>query len=215
VTPGAYDTAFGQPGDGFVAKLNSLGSSLEYATFVGGSLFDETRSITVDATGSVYVAGMTYLADFGPRATHAGLAPTSRPHAFSALLNPEGSDLALADFLTTAEHNSAIAVAMDSAGYGYMTGYTQSADFPTTPGAFDTTHNGGSDAFVAKLALDEVRRCCDFNNNNMVDVGDLVAISVLWGPNNVSSDRRHVEDDQLVTIVDIQWVARWWGWPIP
>ena len=215
VTPGAYDTTFGGPGDGFVAKFDSSGGSLEYATFVGGSLFDETRSIAVDATGSAYVAGMTYLADFGPGANRLGMAQYTSPHAFVALLNPEGNDLALASFLTTTSYNSAIAVALDTAGHGYVAGYTQSTDFPTTPGAFDTTHNGGVDAFAAKLALDEIRRCCDFNNNNLIDVGDLVAIGELWNQSTGELLHLDLDADGVITIVDIQWVARWWGWPIP
>lgn len=215
VTPGAYDTTFGGPGDGFVARFASSGGSLEYATFVGGSMFDETRSIAVDATGSAYVAGMTYLADFGPGANHAGMVQATSPHAFVALLNPEGNDLALASFLTATSYSSAIAVALDTAGYGYVAGYTQSTDFPTTLGAFDTTHNGEADAFVAKLALDEIRRCCDFNYNNLVDVGDLVAIGELW--NQSPGELLHLDPDAdgVITIGDIQWVARWWGWPIP
>src|SRR5205823_2744995 len=42
-------------------------------------------------------------------------------------------------------------IALDAAGDAYLTGYTASADFPTSGGAFDTTYNGGNDAFVTKL----------------------------------------------------------------
>ncbi|MEI2688932.1 MAG: SBBP repeat-containing protein [Anaerolineae bacterium] len=43
------------------------------------------------------------------------------------------------------------AIALDGAGNAYVTGETWSSNFPTTPGAFDTSHNGNSDAFVVKL----------------------------------------------------------------
>jgi hypothetical protein len=42
-------------------------------------------------------------------------------------------------------------IAVDGIGRAYVTGYTYSADYPTTPGAFDTSHNSGTDAFVTKL----------------------------------------------------------------
>jgi Beta-propeller repeat len=45
-------------------------------------------------------------------------------------------------------------IAVDGSGRAYVTGFTQSADYPTTPGAFDTTWNGGGDAFVTKLPTD-------------------------------------------------------------
>lgn len=214
-TDAAYDTTLSGPGDGFVAKVDAIGNSLVYATFLGGSLFDEMRSIAVDASGSVYVGGMTYLADFGSGISGASRVLNNNPHAFMALLNPAGTDLALATFLTTADYSSAFAIALDSVGHGFMAGFTDAVDFPTTAGAFDTTYNGASDAFVVQLALIEIRRCCDFNNNNLVEVGDLIAIAELWNqPAGPLSYLDH-SADEMITIADIQWVARWWGWPIP
>jgi hypothetical protein len=71
--------------------------------------------------------------------------------AFVTKLNATGSALIYSTFLggTGAEQSGDIAV--DTRGRAYVTGLTESADFPTTPGAFDTTFNGFEDAFVTKL----------------------------------------------------------------
>ena len=66
-------------------------------------------------------------------------------------LNPAGSELVYATFLGGSSDDVASAIAVDGAGRAYVTGSTSSTDFPTTPGAFDTSYNGGGDAFVAKL----------------------------------------------------------------
>ena len=50
---------------------------------------------------------------------------------------------------TVGDRGSSIAV--DTSGRAYVTGYTDTASYPTTPGAFDRTHNGFFDAFVTKL----------------------------------------------------------------
>jgi hypothetical protein len=50
------------------------------------------------------------------------------------------------------DFDQAFGIAVDSSDRAYVTGHTNSADYPTTPGAFGTTFNGGDfDAFVTKL----------------------------------------------------------------
>ena len=70
-----------------------------------------------------------------------------------AKLNPAGSGLVYATFLGGSGDDYGYGIAVDGAGSAYVTGCTDSTDFPTTPGAFDTSFNGGDDAFVAKLAM--------------------------------------------------------------
>ena len=164
-TPGAFDTTHNGSSDAFVVKLNATGSELTYATFLGESGGESGSAIAVDTGGAVYVTGSTSSSDF-PTTSGAfdtsygggtcGTAPHTYPcpDAFVAKVNASGTDLAYATFLGGSGGDNDSAIAVDTGGAVYVTGYTSSSDFPTTPGAFDTTFNGGDyDAFVAKLAV--------------------------------------------------------------
>ena len=72
---------------------------------------------------------------------------------FVTRLNRSGSALDYSTYLGGIGRDIANSLALDEAGMAYVTGSTRSSTFPTTPGAFDTTQNGSSDAFVTKLAL--------------------------------------------------------------
>jgi hypothetical protein len=149
-TPGAYDRSCSGV-DAFVAKLNLAGSALGYATFLGGTGDDGGLAIAVDANGAAYVAGMTDAADFPATPGASDTSPNGAYDAFLARLSLTGSALGYATLLGGAGDDIGVAIVVDGGGAAYVTGMTQSANFPATPGAFDTTHNGGEDVFVAKL----------------------------------------------------------------
>lgn len=67
--------------------------------------------------------------------------------------NPTGSDLVYATFLGGSDLDDSRAIALDGMGHAYLMGETESNNFPTTPGAFDRSFNGYTDAFVAKLTM--------------------------------------------------------------
>jgi hypothetical protein len=71
--------------------------------------------------------------------------------AFVTKLNASGSTLAYSTFLGGTLGDFVGDIALDGGGSAYVTGQTTSADYPTTPGAFDPTFNDNSDAFVTKL----------------------------------------------------------------
>ena len=150
-TPGAFDRSYHGSGDAFVVKLNPAGSGLAYATFLGGSVDDGGRGIAVDGAGSAYVTGVTYSSDFPTTPGAFDRSYNGWYDVFVAKLNPAGSDLAYATFLGGSIDDIGTAIAVDGAGSAYVAGYTRSGDFPTTPGAFNTSHNGGDDVFVVKL----------------------------------------------------------------
>ena len=66
-------------------------------------------------------------------------------------LNASGSDLAYSTFLGGTNGDVGLGIAVDGSGRVYVTGFTDSTDFPITRGAFDRTFNRGDDAFVTKL----------------------------------------------------------------
>lgn len=149
-TAGAYDTSFNGVYDAFVAKLNSSGSSLTYATYLGGANADYGYGIAVDSTGNTYVAGYTASSGWATAGAYDTTFNDGDSDAFVAKLNSTGSSLTYATYLGGSDTDYANAIAIDSTGNAYIAGQTASAG-SATAGAYDTSFNGGTDAFVAKL----------------------------------------------------------------
>jgi hypothetical protein len=154
-TAGAFDQIFnGGSNDAFVTKLNPDGSALVYSTFLGGSTSDASSGIAVDASGNAYVTGNTASSADFPTTTGAfdQIFNGGSNDAFVTKLNPAGTaPLVYSTFLGGGNDDLGIGIAVDATGNAYMTGYTLSADFPTTAGVFDGTLGGFTDAFITKL----------------------------------------------------------------
>ncbi len=149
-TPGAYDPTHNGDDDAFIVKLAGDGASVRYSSFLGGGNADRGRGVVVDALGQAHVAGETGSVDFPivPGASQATLGGVQ--DAFVATLSDTGTRLLESTYLGGGGWDVAYSLALDANGT-YVAGYTESADFPATPGAFDTSPNGLQDAFVAKL----------------------------------------------------------------
>ena len=146
-TPGGSDTSFNGKCDGFVAKLDSSGTLL-WATYVGGSYYDEAYGIAVDGSGGVYVGGRTRSFDLpAPGGWDTSL--SGGADGFVAKFDSSGT-LLWATYLGGSGGELVSGIAADGSGGVYVTGYTFSTDFPT-PGGWDTSYNSTGDAFVAKL----------------------------------------------------------------
>jgi uncharacterized repeat protein (TIGR01451 family) len=126
---------------------------LLYAGYIGGNGDDEGRGVAVDGGGNAYVTGIagsteaTFPVTGGPDTTHnVGF------DAFVAKVDPAGTGLLYAGYIGGASDDGGLGVAVDGGGNAYVTGFTNSTEgtFPVTGGP-DTTHNGGADAFVAKV----------------------------------------------------------------
>ncbi len=142
--------------DAFVTKLDPAGSSLVYSTFLGGSKSDRASLVAVDVTGHVYVGGVTTSPNF-PLASplQALCTPTTGfsecVDLFVAKLDPSGSTLVYSTFLGGNDSDQASgALTVDAAGSVYISGLTESTDFPTV-NPVQATHSGGRDAFVTQL----------------------------------------------------------------
>jgi hypothetical protein len=152
-TPGSFQTTLKGPEDAFVSKLNATGSALLYSTYLGGSDFDTGGTIAVDTSGNAYVTGQTISADFpitpGAFQTTLGFAD-----AFVSRLNATGSALLYSTYLGGSRFDAGGGIPLDASRNAYVLGITNSPDFPTTPGAFQTTFGGGNfDAFVSKFSF--------------------------------------------------------------
>src|SRR6266568_4865934 len=124
---------------------------LVYSTYLGGGSSDYIGGIAVDGSGNVYVVGDTTSLDF-PTHTPYQSASAGLRDVFVTKLDPSGSSLVYSTYLGGSSNEFAGGIALDSSGNAYLTGQTESQNFPTTSGAFQAVNNGGfSDAFVAKL----------------------------------------------------------------
>jgi hypothetical protein len=165
-TAGAFKSAqqcFGFSGCyyAFVTKLDSSGTAL-YSTYLGSG---QGFGIAVDATGNAHVTGLvlagesanfpTTVGAFQPNFAggDCGSGGYQRPcsDAFVTKLNPTGSALIYSTFLGGSGLDEGRGIATDAIGNAYVTGYTSSPNFPTTPGVFQTISGGNGDAFVTKL----------------------------------------------------------------
>ena len=152
-TPGALQRTIRGGNDIFIAKLSAAGNTLVYSTFLGGTANETASSIAVDGAGSAYVAGGGHSRDFPttPGAFQRTKGAGESEDAFIAKLTSDGSALVYSTYLGGSGPEGAVDLAIDSVGNAYLTGLTFSTDFPTTPGAFQRTLAGNSDAFVTKL----------------------------------------------------------------
>jgi len=153
-TPGSFDTTQNGGSDAFVSKLDPSGSRLEYSTYLGGAgfSFEGANGIAVDHEGSAYVTGFTGSAAFP--ATPGAYDTTKNGTAndvYVTKLDPAGAALSYSTFLGGTTSDTGNDVDVDGQGRAYVTGFSASADFPVTPDAHDSSHNGGNDAFVTTL----------------------------------------------------------------
>ena len=161
MTPGA-------PGytDAFVSKLSVDGSTLMYSTYLGGSSDENANQllgtdygfgfggIAVDNSGNAYVTGSTASNDFP---TTTGAFQTTRGGSFDAFackLSTDGKTLDYSTYLGGSDVEYNYDIAIDSSGNAYITGHTESGNFPTSSGAFQTTMAGSEDAFISKISAD-------------------------------------------------------------
>ncbi len=160
-TPGAFQTKCTRASynsdicpTAFVSKLNPTGSALVYSTYLGSlsaSGSNWNNGIAVDSAGNAYVAGVTFANDMP--LTH----PFQRTYmggaeGYIAKLGPLGKGLVFATYLGGTQDDQIDAIALDSSGSAFVTGWTLSSDFPVK-NAFQGQLGGGFyNAFVTKLS---------------------------------------------------------------
>ena len=135
--------------DAFVARLNAAGSKLVYSTYLGGAGNDRGRGIAVDAAGNAYVTGATDSADFPTTKNAKAGRQAGNQDAFLTKLDTSGSRLGYSTYLGGTALDFGRAITLDKDRNAYVTGRTESADFPASVNV--GTSSGARQAFVVKL----------------------------------------------------------------
>ena len=141
--------------DAFVAKVGLNGTGLAYCGYIGGTVCEGGHSIAVDQAGNAYVTGYTGSDEQSFPVTGDLDATYNGPwDGFAAKVNASGSGLAYCGYIGGSLTDVSWSIAVDAVGNAYVAGGTQSSEqtFPVTVGS-DLTHNGGDDAFVAKISV--------------------------------------------------------------
>jgi PKD repeat protein len=149
--PNGYDGTFNGDWDGYAAELSADGSSLLWATFLGGSRDDTLYAPALDASLNVTLAGSTGSLNIpvpgGVQTSFRG----GTSDGYVARLSPDGNRLLWGTYLGGASGDGLWTLALDGSGNAVVGGNTCSSDIPS-PGGAQTGLQGGSDGYAAALA---------------------------------------------------------------
>ena len=151
-TPGSFDETYNGEGDAFVTKFSADGSAIVYSTYLGGADGDGASGIAVDSAGNAYVGGGTSSNMFpttpGAYDTSLAIGPGD---GFVTKLHRSGRQLMYSTLFGGDDGEGLGDLAVDQNGLVYVIGGGGGTSTPTTPDAFDKTHNGAGDALLIRL----------------------------------------------------------------
>ncbi|MGZ5442602.1 MAG: DUF7948 domain-containing protein [Thermoanaerobaculia bacterium] len=158
VTGSSIQPALNGGSDGYLIKINTTGTAVAYATYLGGeSGWDSTYSVFVDASGNAYVGGSTASTTF-PGVSGSSLQPThggSSRDGYVMKINAAGSAILFSTFLGGTGFDNIHSVELDGSGNILLTGLTTSTNFPGVTGSsIQPAYSGGYDAHITKLNSD-------------------------------------------------------------
>jgi uncharacterized protein (TIGR03437 family) len=180
-------------GDAFITEINPTGTALVYSTYFGGSGLDVANGIAVDSAGNAYVAGATTSANLE---VTAGALESKLPgpqDAFVLEIAPQGTALKYSSYLGGSNDDAAWKIAATDGGNVYVTGSTQSSNFPTVQ-AILSSLQGMENAFLTEIDLaapsigiSAVTNGASFSNAPAVSPGSLVTIFAATGVSQPAS----------------------------
>jgi hypothetical protein len=135
--------------DAFVARLAPGGLNWSWSTYFGGGGQDAANALAIDAQGRVAIAGVTASSDL-PVSSTALMGAQGGTDAFVARLVAGAPEYA--SYFGGSGDDEALGVAVDGAGSIYLTGSTESLDFPVAA-ALQSSLHGFADAFITKLVV--------------------------------------------------------------
>jgi hypothetical protein len=144
--------------DGYIAKIKPDGSGLVWATYLGTGADDVLRSMDIDANGNVVVAtgytpGYPWPSSWFTNSFQS--TPQGGDDTVLIKVSSDGSHVIWATYLGgSGAESRAPGMVLDAGGNVFVLLGTNSTNMPITTGAFDSSYNGGQDAYVAKLTSD-------------------------------------------------------------
>ncbi|MEP6819897.1 MAG: SBBP repeat-containing protein, partial [bacterium] len=178
-TVNAYQPNRAGDTDAFLAKINSAGSALLYATYLGGSGTDRGSGVAIDANGNAYISGFTSASDFPTNnAFQNGFGGSF--DAFVAKFDTNGSgaaSLVFCSYLGATGDDKAYGLAIDNtASNVYVVGQTSSNNFPLLNPA-QPAFGGSFDAFIAKVSSTGAKIYATYLGGNNDDRGTGIAVN--------------------------------------
>lgn len=151
-TAGAYQTTYGKgTNDGYIAKFNSTGTALAWATYYGASGLDRITDIALDAGNNVFITGITVSTDSIATSGAYQTVNAGGGDAFVAKINSAGTRLSWGTYYGGTSQESPQALVVDASDNVYVAGYTFSSGGIATAGAYQTAYTGSPAVFVAKF----------------------------------------------------------------
>lgn len=184
--------------DIFVTKFNSTGTALTYSTYLGGSDIEGGHSIALTSANEVVISGFTGSTDYdivaGSFQTATGGGTGGFPmDAICTKFNAAGSALVYSSYLGGANNESGYDVALDAGGNAYVSGYTDGTDFDFTSGAYQTTRQGTSDAFITKFGIGSSITLTAPNTAITVCAGS--SLNITWTRQNITNVKIELSSD--------------------
>ncbi len=149
-TAGAYRTTLAGGKDAWVAKLPAAGGALLASTYLGSAGEETVAAVAVDAAGSMYVGGDTDSTAFPVTAGAAIVSTSVASNGFVTKFTGTGNALVYSTFVGGNSRDSIHDLKLDGSGNAYLTGWTESQDFPVSSGAYQTWVLGRT-GFLSKL----------------------------------------------------------------
>jgi hypothetical protein len=153
----AVKDKFGGENDAFVMKINSAGNQILYSTYLGGSGYEWASGLTVDSSGSAYITGLTTSTNFPLEKPLQPSKPGGPQDAFVTKLSSDGSTLIFSTYLggnAGQGSDGGTGTAIDAAGNVYVTGITNSTNFPLKNPLQPKYGGNPFDVFVSKISSD-------------------------------------------------------------
>ncbi len=143
--------------DVFVAKINIKNNSIIFSTLLGGSGDEMPWGMALDNQNNIIITGKTGSENYPVKGNTFASYTSGKSNVFVTKLKSDGTQLIYSTIIGGSDDEWPFDIAIDLNGNAYVTGATKSSDFPVSKPAFDTSYNGGEDAFLFKLSSDGSR----------------------------------------------------------